>query len=183
MGLDMYLYEREYVKNWDYFPSEEKILITMQVGNNPPNTINPTYLLTEVAYWRKANAIHKWFVDNVQDGKDDCGYYPVDIENLKELMSVVEQVLSCSVITEGKVYNGTKVTNGKTEHLYEDGRLIVNDVVASTILPTEEGFFFGSTDYDEYYIQDLEKTKELLTKIIDNYDEDKFIDYIYHSSW
>ena len=27
----------------------------------------------EVGYWRKANAIHGWFVRNVQNGKDDCG--------------------------------------------------------------------------------------------------------------
>ena len=27
----------------------------------------------QIASWRKANAIHKWFVDNVQDGVDDCG--------------------------------------------------------------------------------------------------------------
>ena len=27
---------------------------------------------TEVAYWRKANAIHRWFVNNVQDGIDEC---------------------------------------------------------------------------------------------------------------
>ena len=24
----------------------------------------------QIASWRKANAIHKWFVDNVQDGVD-----------------------------------------------------------------------------------------------------------------
>ena len=28
-------------------------------------------------YWRKANQIHKWFVDNVQGGIDDCRPYPV----------------------------------------------------------------------------------------------------------
>lgn len=26
----------------------------------------------EIGYWRKANHIHKWFVDCVQDGEDDC---------------------------------------------------------------------------------------------------------------
>ena len=39
----------------------------------------------EVMYWRKANAIHKWFVDNVQGGEDDCREYPVSNDQLIEL--------------------------------------------------------------------------------------------------
>ena len=40
---------------------------------------------TEIIYWRKANAIHKWFVENVQEGVDDCGEYEVTVEQLTEL--------------------------------------------------------------------------------------------------
>jgi hypothetical protein len=39
-------------------------------------------------YWRKANAIHKWFVDNVQNGTDDCGEYDVSIGELSKLLRV-----------------------------------------------------------------------------------------------
>ena len=56
MGLDMYLLKN---KNFDF-------------GK-------------EVCYWRKSNAIHNWFVNNIQDGKDDCGLYPVSKEKIKEL--------------------------------------------------------------------------------------------------
>ena len=41
----------------------------------------------EVGYWRKANQIHKWFVDNVQDGVDDCGEYKVTKEQLIETVT------------------------------------------------------------------------------------------------
>jgi hypothetical protein len=36
--------------------------------------------------------------------------------------------------------------------------------VAKELLPTQAGFFFGSTDYDEYYYEDLVYTRDLLDK-------------------
>ena len=48
----------------------------------------------EIGYWRKANAIHKWFVDNVQDGVDDCGDYKVTQEHLIQLHNTCNNVLA-----------------------------------------------------------------------------------------
>lgn len=47
----------------------------------------------EVMYWRKANAIHKWFVENVQKGVDDCGSYYVSIEDLTKLRDDIKKVI------------------------------------------------------------------------------------------
>ena len=47
----------------------------------------------EVGYWRKANAIHGWFVENVQNGVDDCGEYVVSLDQLKALKGLCEAVL------------------------------------------------------------------------------------------
>lgn len=41
--------------------------------------------IEEEIYWRKANAIHGWFVENVQDGEDDCGCYEVSYSQLLNL--------------------------------------------------------------------------------------------------
>jgi len=30
-------------------------------------------------------AVHQWFVDNVQDGDDDCGYYPIDRDIISDI--------------------------------------------------------------------------------------------------
>ena len=49
-------------------------------------------------------------------------------------------------------------------------------------LPTQEGFFFGSTDYDEYYYRMLVYTKERLNYILKNIDFEKESIY-YSSSW
>jgi hypothetical protein len=51
-------------------------------------------LETEVAYWRKTNHIHHWFVENVLNGKDDMGMYQVSKENVKELYDLCETILT-----------------------------------------------------------------------------------------
>ncbi len=52
---------------------------------------------------------------------------------------------------------------------------------AKDLLPTQSGFFFGSTDYDEYYYQDLEHTIEILNKILKESPEDW--EFEYRASW
>ena len=47
----------------------------------------------EAMYWRKSNQIHKWFVDNVQDGTDNCGNYSVSVEQLKELRDLILEAI------------------------------------------------------------------------------------------
>ena len=45
-------------------------------------------------HWRKANSVHKWMVENVQNGVDDCEIYEVDINQLRELKDIVEEILA-----------------------------------------------------------------------------------------
>ena len=45
-------------------------------------------------YWRKANQVHKWMVENVQHGEDNCGVYEVDINQLRELKDIVEEIIA-----------------------------------------------------------------------------------------
>jgi hypothetical protein len=66
------------------------------------------------AYWRKANAIHGWFVKNVQKGVDDCGNYDVGIDKLKELKALCQKTLeeknpSLLPPTEGFFFGGTDI--------------------------------------------------------------------------
>ena len=69
MGLDMYLHKKTYVKNWEYMSPEELHEVTVKKnGQELPNIKKERISSIEesVAYWRKANHIHQWFVDNVQ---------------------------------------------------------------------------------------------------------------------
>ena len=82
MGLDMYLTADEYMWTRD------------RQSFNATFDFPVEQITYEVCYWRKANAIHKWFVDNVQEGEDDCGNYEVSKDQLKELLDIINQVLA-----------------------------------------------------------------------------------------
>ena len=158
MGLDMYLYRKHYVKNWDFAPKQYDITVKTKTGKDLPglNRENIIYVIEEVMYWRKANAIHNWFVNNVQDGIDDCGTYEFDIDALQELL------VACEVELKNK--------DNKVED--EDG-----------LTPTS-GFFFGSTTKDEWYYQTLENTVKTLKEIIKVDEESEHeIEYEYRASW
>lgn len=103
----------------------------------------------EVGYWGKANQIHKWFVDNVQDGVDDCGDYKVTKEQLIELHNVCNDVLN-------------------------------NHSLAKSLLPSQSGFFFGPTEYDEWYFKDIEHTKRVIEDILEK--KSYCLDNLYYSS-
>lgn len=183
MGLDMYLNRKTYVQNWSFMKPEELHTITVTKDGKPVDYIDPTriaYIEEQVGYWRKANAIHKWFVDNCQDGVDDCRNAYVSTEQLEELLDLVTKVLDSLKLAPGKVSNGYTYDKDGRHDILEDGQVVVNHEIAAKHLPTASGFFFGGTDYDEYYIQDLEHTKEILTKVLEEPNKGEFY---YHSSW
>lgn len=121
----------------------------------------------ELTSWRKANHIHKWFVDNVQEGEDDCKEYGVSMEQLQELLDVINEIL------------GTNIKE-KIVHSLKDG---FDKEKAEKLLPTQSGFFYGGTDYDEYYLEELKDTQEFLTKLLKNKDKFEDLDIYYSSSW
>ena len=72
MGLDMYLYKKTYVKHWEHNGDNNYKVEVSKAGQ--PVKIDPkkvTYIVEEAGYWRKANHIHKYFVDK-------CGYLVVN---------------------------------------------------------------------------------------------------------
>ena len=137
----------------------------------------------QVGYWRKANSIHNWFVDHVQDGEDDCDYHQEVTKGvLEDLLSTCEKVLASCEMVSGKIKNGYSYECGKKVSNMVDGKYIYDDSVAQELLPTTSGFFFGSTDYDEYYVQDIQETIDIITRVLETTDFEKEMVY-YVSSW
>lgn len=100
MGLDMYLVKRHYVQRWAHQSPEEQFEVTVKRGDVAYDAIKMervTEIVEQVAYWRKANAVHAWFVKNVQDGQDDCRDYYVSREQLMELLSLAQEALTSKV--------------------------------------------------------------------------------------
>lgn len=138
----------------------------------------------EVAYWRKANAIHAWFVERVQGGEDDCRYHKeVAKDIIAELRDICAEVIKKSILALGDVCNGQRYSpETGWEDIIEQGKIIINPEVADELLPTRNGFFFGSIDYDQWYMNDIISTYKQLTKILEETDFEKDMIY-YSSSW
>lgn len=180
MGLDMYLTKRTYIGNKHNTP-EDQTKITQPKKETKIKQERIQYIIEEVGYWREANAIHQWFVNNVQDKEDDCEEYTVSPEQLQILLDTVNTVLKASKLVKGKVQNGTQYTKKHGERpIMEDGRIIKDPSIAQKLLPTTDGFFFGGTNYDQYYIEDLKYTKKLIEDLLK---EDPTAYYTYSSSW
>ena len=56
-----------------------------------------------------------------------------------------------------------------------------NHALAPELLPTESGFFFGNTDYGEYYYEDIDSTIEICTEALEEKSNEVYFEY--HSSW
>ena len=169
MGLDMYLQRKYYAKNWEHTEDKEKHFITITKENFKENftedkekhfttitieTAIPTdkivFITTEEIRWRKANAIHKWFVDTVQDGVDDCETYCVTNNELKSLLSTIEEILEDNSkaskllpTTEGFFFGGT----GYNEDYFEKLRF-TKTKLSKLLSPNsehEDNFYYTSS--------------------------------------
>ena len=150
MGLDMYLTERLYVgAKYDHRNVELHISLTMDGKPYPIDERTVDYIETDVGYWRKANQIHQWFVDTIQEGEDDCNKYDVAKEDLQTLFDLCNKIMQ-------------------------------DQTKASELLPVQQGFFFGSGEYDEYYFQDIAETINILKPLLEKGYQG---DIVYQSSW
>jgi hypothetical protein len=156
MGLDMYLEKRTYVQRWDHIPADKQFTVTVMRGGKPYPNIDMarvSHIVEQVAYWRKANAIHAWFVREVAKGEDDCEPVWCSREKLAELRDLVAGLLADRDATR-----------------------------AATALPTQSGFFFGSTEYGEDYWLDLTDTERQLNAALAE-PSDSREDFYYRASW
>jgi hypothetical protein len=149
----MYLEARKLVSAYSDNKSHNSLIEQMGlVKNDLPHSDFGTLSL-EVMYWRKVNAVHDWFVREVQDGTDDCKTYHVSKDKLAELLEICKRVVD-----------------------KQDG------AVSSELLPSASGFFFGGTDYDEDYYEGLLWTIEGIERILTN-PAYEGMDFYYQSSW
>jgi len=73
------------------------------------------------------------------------------------------------------------VDPNQLQDLYTD-LLKINKKNAKDILPTAGGFFFGGTEYDEYYWQDIEGFVKFLLIFFEQYDFEEHT-LVYRASW
>ena len=158
MGLDMYLYAKQSFidKEWQKEDDARRLTHRELVKTLDcdkficKSNLGSIVTSVEVAYWRKSNGIHQWFVDKCQDGNDDCRAAYVSRDKLTELLNICKQITA-------------------------------DNSLAEELLPTQGGFFFGSTEYDEWYFNDIKTTISELESVLADTPEEWWFEY--QSSW
>lgn len=159
-----------YLSRWSHTPEAERKLadqvidlagLTDMIGeesNHADVAYDGSYVNLVAVYWRKANAVHAWFVDNCQDGKDECEPSPVHPEQLAALHRTCKRALEA----------------------YRDGDM----GAAEEALPPRSGFFFGGTDLDESWVYDVEYTMREIERVIHAAAQiGGGVEFVYQSSW
>ena len=162
MGLDQYLEARKYISKFDYSEGFDNKKISGEyegISKFAPTDfdkyadfggINVSY---PIGYWRKANAIHGWFVNECANGVDECQSIYVSREKLVELRELCKSAIS-------------------------------QPAMAGDILPPTPGFFFGSYGIDEWYMEDLKQTVEIINHALSIIPEDDYNwSFVYRASW
>lgn len=152
MGLDMYLWKKTSLYPF-IIPDGCKVEINIS-GVDPTKVIEIT---EKAAYWRKASHIHNWFVQNACEGKDDCKEHWVSKDMMEELVE------KCKIIIHGWEWE-----EGEEEKPYLERETCTKKTrkLAERTLPQVEGFFFGGTEVNGWYLEGCKETVAQLTPII-----------------
>ena len=168
MGLDMYFSRRTYVSQFKDTRDSDGTWSKRDVNNmelkigdadlSHVNLKNVRYIEETFGEFRKFNALHSYVVDNFGGGADDCQTIYLDIDDLIK----IHETLS----------------------LVKEGLSIGDKVIAGETLPPKEGFFFGSTEIDNWYEQDVKEAVEVFGKIIEEHSIVGYnASYSYQASW
>lgn len=156
MGLDMYMYRETYVKKWDHQSPEEQFDITVKKGGEIYKDINPKNIST--------------VSENIAYWRKFNALHNWIVNNCAE---GVDECQKINVYSEALVelYDTLKQVN-------------MDHSKAEELLPTTSGFFFGSTDYDDYYFEEVEQTIEVLKPYVKSINEGtNRADFYYQASW
>jgi hypothetical protein len=179
MGLDMYLYKKSYVQNWEHTSPEKRHTFEIKMGGEIRKDIKPEricYIVEQIAYWRKFNALHGWFVQNCAGGTDECQDINVSEEHLKELLDTLKKVHKLTSNSK-KVTKVLQDWNGKDYEV----EVYENENKIKELLEPTQGFFFGGYEIDEYYAEEVKSTIKILKDLIK--DNEYGEEFIYRASW
>lgn len=149
MGLDMYLSASRYLSNYGFQNGEdlakiEGVLDAVGLDTKAMSADSPgLQVKITVAYWRKVNAVHNWFVQNVQGGVDECQDSYVTSSQLRQLRDLCSEALASKdatllPTTSGFFFGGTEIDEWYWTGI-EYTRNVLTDILVN---PAFDGFEF-----------------------------------------
>lgn len=174
MGLDIYLFRTRIATDND----AKKIKEIIKDNSNETDIVE---VKTDVAYWRKANAIHHFFMNINKNSFEKTGEIRVSLEDIQKLLDICKRIKKEAVLKNERIIGSYTIKDGKEVPNYIEGQIIENQEICEELLPTESGFFFGPTEYNSFYMNQIDSTIEQLEKIIESHQ--KYDVYTYIASW
>lgn len=193
MGLDMYLMAQKYESksSWqldkeerrekekeivkDFYPEDlQKIGLTHIKDNFLSKQTR-----YQIGYWRKFNALQAFFEKRVESDYELLHGVYVYEETIKELISTFNKILKDIKTCETEeIQYCTGWAYGEKTY---DTKKVYKSQVALDLLPPGDGFFYGSQEIDEWYVEDIKYSLKLFKKAL------KLIelgyDIIYEANW
>ena len=161
----------------------------------------------DIAYFRKANFIYHYFKDRLVD--EECFVTKADVQDLmekslkiletdgklhkhREELKEIEGEILTQTTTLAKLAEEGKDTTLEQEklNLLKGKRQAVKDAInelekdtgyCEKLLPTQCGFFFGSTEYDDLYFYKVESCYKQMKFILEDFNEDEEVLFVYMS--
>ena len=164
MGLDINFAKTKRTE-WERFQKNlatyESLPVEEQTeGNNPYDNLESE----EIGYFRKVNFLMSFF-----DYTGNCEYKEIPKDRLEELR------LRCIEIGRMKPVR-TEVSK------YPSGGLLSTKIYSEAdqercdeLLPTQPGFFFGNTDYNEWYFDDVKEVLVWVDGVLNDLADDEVI--------
>jgi hypothetical protein len=150
----MYLRHRTLVKNWDFTPPEERYEVTVRKGGALDTNIDPA----RVTY----------VVENMGYWYNADAIHGWFVDNVLDEMDWGQE--AC-------------VTRAQLRALLSTVREVLADhSKAEVLLPTRDEYFFGVSEVDDFYFEELEETERILSSC-DLEDEGDEYEYSYQGCW
>lgn len=140
-------------------------------------------------------------IDVLYGKADACGELPIDektkvdlyfkeIDNRKEKINEIDPYNKVAYFRKVNFLMSFFDYEGNCEYVPIDKNQVIDLIDtckqvlenynrANELLPTQCGFFFGSTDYDEFYFSDVKDVLDKFTEILDttDWDNDELVMY------
>ena len=199
MGLDIYFYK---VKTQGVETTDIEELVTIRKENRLSKQI-PPYVLSEIKQILNTD-LNEDKRERIIELIDPYVRYEFERRQLKEcevkkVEYWVNEILASFVNGEDMYYRKVNFLYAYFADRLDDEQCIVtledckkiikyaetiletrDTDLAEKLLPTQSGFFFGSTEYDDYYFDDVKDVLEQFSEYIDDWTDDT-IGWVYFS--
>lgn len=124
---------------------------------------------TELAYFRKVNFLVR-FMENYGN-IENCVDFPLTKEIVQDLYDKCKEVIMAHL----ECFKDKNKEDAEAQIKFEKK--------AHELLPTCDGFFFGSTYYDDWYYEDIKDVKKKMKKVLNEFDNLKENEEIVFHIW